>query len=77
MDSRLYIRLSSDLLWFCLGPVLLPFFTYEDTVLSSVDQHVKGQKGHHAGQTEAARINLYTNLRSDRHHTNTSHIKIK
>lgn len=55
-----------DLFWLSLCPVVLPHFTYEDTVLGSVDQQVKRQKGHDAGQTETARVNLHTNLRSDK-----------
>lgn len=58
---------GSDLFWLSLGPVVLPLFTYEDAVLGSIDQHVKRHKAHDAGQTETARINLHTNLRSDRH----------
>lgn len=61
---------GSDLFWLSLGPVVLPLFTYEDAVLGSVDQHVKRHKGHDAGQTETARINLHTNLGSFRCHTN-------
>lgn len=69
-DATDALMFGSDLFWLCLCPVFLPHLTYKDTVLGSVDQHVKGHKGHDAGQTETARINLHTNLGSDRHHTN-------
>lgn len=60
---------GSDLFWLSLGPVVLALFTYEDTLLGSVDQHVKRHEAHNAGETETARINLHTNLRSDRKYT--------
>lgn len=54
---------GSDLFWLCLGPVVLALFTDVDIVLCSIDQHVKGHKGHDAGEAETAFINLHTNLR--------------
>lgn len=66
-QTQKIIGFGSDLFWLSLSPVVLPLFTYEDAVLGSVDQHVKRHEAHDTGQTEAARINLHTNLRLDRH----------
>lgn len=65
---------GTDLFWLSLGPVVLPLFTYEHAVLGSVDQRVKWHKAHDAGQTETARVNLHTNLRSDRPHTDNDYL---
>lgn len=53
---------SSDLFWLCLSPAVLPFFTYENLVLGSVDQRVKWYKGHDARETETACLDLHANL---------------
>lgn len=64
---------GTDLFRMSLGPVVLLLFTYKHAVLGSVDQCVKWHEAHNAGQTETARINLHTNLRSDRQHTDNNY----
>lgn len=67
---------GTDLFRLSLGPVVLSLFTYKHTVLGSVDQCVKWHKAHDAGQTETARINLHTNLKSDRWHMDKKNIQM-
>lgn len=74
--ARKQLLFGSDLLRLSLRPGVLPLFTYEDRVLGSVHQHVKRHEAHDAGQTETARVNLHTNLRSDGCHTNTHRVTV-
>lgn len=61
-----------DLFWLRLSPAFLPFLTYEDPVLGSVDQHVKRYEGHDASEAETARLDLHANLGAQINKKNTT-----
>lgn len=62
------MRFATDLFWLRFSPVVLPLLTDEHALLGSVHQHVKWHEGNDAGQTEAAGINLHTNLKVSEAH---------
>lgn len=62
------VVLVSDLSGLSFSPLVQSLLADEDAVLGSVDQCVKRHKGHDAGQTETAGVNLHTDLKQKKHH---------